>query len=79
MGREGFRQKNFCWKLMKEDLVHAVASDAHDMRDRPPELRKCADKIEKKMGQAYARKVLWEGPLEIVTPEKKEREKTWNT
>ena len=67
LGREGLRQKLFSWKLLKLGLVDAVASDAHDPRYRPPELEECARKIESKMGQARARKVLWDGPLEILS------------
>ena len=67
LGREGLRQKLFSWKLLKLGLVDVVASDAHDPRYRPPELRECARKIESKMGQACARKVLWEGPLKILS------------
>ena len=67
LGREGLRQKLFSWKLMKLGLVDVVASDAHDPKYRPPELRKCVRKIENIMGQARARKTLWDGPLEILS------------
>lgn len=67
LGREGLRQKLFCWKLMKLGLVDVVASDAHDPKYRPPELGECARKIENVMGQAQARKVLWDNPLEILS------------
>ena len=69
LGREGLRQKRFSWKLLKLGLVDAVASDAHDPEYRPPELGECARKVENKMGEAYARKVLWESPLEILSLE----------
>ena len=67
LGREGLRQKLFSWKLLKLGLVDAVASDAHDPRYRPPELWECGRKIENKLGQARARRVLWESPLEILS------------
>ena len=68
LGREGWRQKQFCWELMRRDMVHVVASDAHGPQYRPVELGACAHKIEQKMGQAYAQKVLWDDPLKIVSP-----------
>ena len=67
LGREGSMQKRFCWKLMKQDLIHVVASDAHAPDYRPPELGLCANKIERKMGEDYAKCVLWDNPLEIVS------------
>lgn len=72
LGREGSGQKRFCWKLMKRNLVHVVASDAHGPEYRPPELDLCAAKIERKMGQAYAKAVLWDNPLKILSLDKGE-------
>lgn len=67
LGREGWRQKHFCWELMRQDMVHVVASDAHGPQYRPVELGACAHKIEHKMGRTYAQKVLWNDPCEIVS------------
>ena len=67
LGREGLRHKLFCWKLLKLGLVDVVASDAHDPKYRPPILGECARKIETKMGQACAQKVLWDNPLQILS------------
>lgn len=67
LGREGHLQKQFCWKLMNQDLVHVVASDAHGPVHRPVELEPCAQKIESRMGPSYAQLVLWENPLKIVS------------
>lgn len=72
LGREGRGQKKMCWSLMKRGLVHVVASDAHDPVYRPNELGLCADKIEHKLGQAYARKIMWDNPVEILSLDKGE-------
>lgn len=72
LGREGHRQKKLCWELMRRDLVHVVASDAHDPSFRPNELGLCANKIEHKLGQVYAQKVLWDCPVEILSLNKGE-------
>lgn len=66
LGREGLRQQLFCWELMKRDLVHVVASDAHGPEYRPVELGLCAHKVEDKMGKAYVQKVMWDGPFTIL-------------
>lgn len=67
LGREGLRRKRYVWGLMKRDLVDVVASDAHDPVYRPQELGTCAVKIENKLGQTYAQKVLWDVPLKILS------------
>jgi protein-tyrosine phosphatase len=36
VGRFGARPKRFALELVREELVHNVASDAHDLRGRPP-------------------------------------------
>ena len=68
LGREGWRQKRLSWELLRRGMVDVVASDAHGPQHRPVELGECAHKIEHKLGEAYARKVLWETPLQIVSP-----------
>lgn len=72
LGREGRWQKKLCWSLLRHGLVHVVASDAHDPVYRPNELGQCADKIEHKLGQACAQKVLWDGPVDILSLDKGE-------
>ena len=54
MGVNGGKIKRLCHKLLKFRLVHFVASDAHDYKNRPPLLRKAFMKISKKYGQEYA-------------------------
>ncbi len=66
LGREGLRQQLFCWELAKHDLIHVVASDAHGPEYRPVELGLCAHKIENKLGDAYAQRVLWDNPFSIL-------------
>ncbi len=72
LGREGHRQKKLCWELLRYELVHAVASDAHDPQYRPNELGLCANKIGHKLGQACVKKVLWDGPVKILSLDKGE-------
>lgn len=60
MGKHGFWQKRFCHSLLKNNKVHFIASDAHNTRMRPPMLKLCYDRVCKKYGREYARKLFWE-------------------
>lgn len=54
LGKSGFGIKRFCHKLLKSHLVHFIATDAHDLQERRPELKSCYQLVRKKHGQAYA-------------------------
>lgn len=66
IGTYGFKMKRFCKKLLKEDLVDFVGSDAHNMKNRPPKIGKCADYIAKKFGTETRDKIFTNNPAEIV-------------
>lgn len=65
--REGFHQASWSRRLLKEALVHVVASDSHDPIDRPPELEACAAYLRKKVGESYMQALLRDNPIEILT------------
>ena len=66
LGREGRKQANWTKKLLKEQLVDVVASDAHDPVYRPPEHDKCWKYLEKKYGKEYTEKLMYENPMKII-------------
>lgn len=66
LGREGILQALWTRKLIKNHLVHVVASDAHDMETRPPELIKAARYLKKFVGEAETKNLLYENPLTIL-------------
>lgn len=66
LGREGLRQRLLCRKLLQNELVHAVASDAHDTGLRLPELGACEQVLERKYGQRMARQLLCCNPQAIL-------------
>ncbi len=66
LGVNGFRVKRFCHKLLLEEKVHFVATDAHDLKDRPPLLRECFLRIHKKYGQAYAARLFYENAQAVI-------------
>ena len=65
-GKHGLRLKMICRKLIKEDFVDFIGSDAHDMESRAPDLGCCAEFLEKKKGKKYARRILEENPGMIL-------------
>ncbi len=69
LGEEGWKTKAFCKKLMKQDLLHFIASDAHRTKERVPNLGRCAEYIDKKMGHEYAQRIFVENPDEIFSTE----------
>lgn len=54
MGRRGFALKHYCYMLMRKRCVHFIATDAHDMEHRTPDLGDCYEKIKKRYGADYA-------------------------
>lgn len=66
LGREGLRQKLLCRKLLQNDLITAIASDAHDSSVRVPELDLCAKHLEEKYGEAAAICLLSSRPKAIL-------------
>lgn len=66
IGEEGFFWKQFCKKAMQRDLLHFIGSDAHNLKDRKPNIGKCAAYIEKVMGTDYRDQIMCVNPMEIV-------------
>lgn len=69
LGREGWNAKSFCRMLLKEECVHFIGSDAHDMRRRVPCIGKCAGYLQRKIGQAQTKRLLSENPQKLLTNE----------
>lgn len=65
-GQHGFRYKRICKKLLTEDMVDFIATDAHDLKKRAPDFDRCIQYIEKKKGPAYARRVFVHNPGMIL-------------
>lgn len=49
-GKHGRSAKKFAWKLLNEDAVTFIASDAHNLKNRPFFLEKAYKKIGKRIG-----------------------------
>lgn len=57
-GDYGFKVKHFLKKLLKEQLVDYVGTDAHDRHKRIPAMEKCAETIKKVCDPRYAEEIL---------------------
>lgn len=66
MGDHGLSVKWFCRRLLREQKVHFVASDAHDAGRRPPLLRECFLKVHKKYGPEYAARVFYDNAQAVI-------------
>ncbi len=62
LGRFGSEARNFARELMNQDLVHFIASDAHDAEDRTPRLDNAYQHIAKRWSAARAERLLVTNP-----------------
>lgn len=61
--------KRFIHELIKKELLHFVATDAHDTEYRPPELMHAYDYIAKKYNVQYADELMIHNPERIIKNE----------
>lgn len=66
MGKAGPKAKRFVRNILKRRQVHFIATDAHDLKGRPPYLSDCADYIGRKYGADYSEKLFHENPLCVI-------------
>jgi protein-tyrosine phosphatase len=66
-GRFGDKAQTFAKDLMKENLVHFVASDAHDAQHRPPVLDAAYDYVTSRYGEARAERLFVINPAATLT------------
>ncbi|MBR6478339.1 MAG: protein-tyrosine-phosphatase [Lachnospiraceae bacterium] len=65
-GTFGFKIKHFIKKLLKEQLVDFIGTDAHDEKRRKPELAKCAEVLRKTCDASYADAILFENAAQVL-------------
>jgi protein-tyrosine phosphatase len=66
-GRFGRSAKSFAAELMNRNMVHFIASDAHDTSHRPPVLRGAYDYVVKTWGAARAERLFVTAPRAVIT------------
>ena len=52
--RRNLLGRNPCIRLLRQGLIDIIATDCHDVAERPPEMRKCYEYIKNKFGRKYA-------------------------
>jgi protein-tyrosine phosphatase len=84
-GRFGKKAEEGCRRLMRQNMVHFVASDAHDTEWRPPDLREARLLVSTEYGEDTAVRLFETHPrmtltgeyLECEDPEDPEEHKPW--
>ena len=66
LGKCGRKAKHFCMKLLKEDQIDLMASDAHDTEYRIVNIREAAGLISRKFGQEKAETIFIHIPKKII-------------
>lgn len=69
VGEIGRAIKSFCVKLIREDLVHFIATDAHDESERAPNLQKCVQYLVKKFDEDTVRDIMIDHPMKMLRNE----------
>ncbi len=62
----GWRIRSFARKLLKNELVHFVGTDAHNMRGRIPRMMRESEYIRRRCGEEYCRELFIENPSKIT-------------
>ncbi|SFB84816.1 CpsB/CapC family capsule biosynthesis tyrosine phosphatase [Butyrivibrio sp. YAB3001] len=69
MGKYGFWISRFTKKLLKKELVHFIASDAHDTQKRAPNLLDCRNYVTKRFGEEYSDRLFFTNPMNVINNE----------
>ena len=64
--RLGLRTRSFVKKLLKEEMVHFLATDAHNTSSRAPHIREAASYVAKRYGEGYLQRLLVDNPAKII-------------
>lgn len=65
-GDAGWMLKRFTRKMLKSGVIQFVATDAHDLQKRKPDLSAASDWIERKLGESEMEEYFYENPLKIL-------------
>jgi len=66
LGDKGRSVKKFIKRLFDEERVFCVGTDAHDLKYRPPLMKKAAGYVEKKYGEEYARRIFFSNAATLL-------------
>lgn len=69
MGQYGAGVKRLTKKMLKQNMIHFVATDAHDTERRSPGLSGCAEYIGRKYGEDSRRRLFYDHPMCVLQDE----------
>lgn len=69
MGQYGGGAKRLTRKMLKQNMIHFVATDAHDTERRSPGLSGCAEYIGRKYGEDSGRRLFYDHPMCVLHDE----------
>jgi len=69
LGKHGIMAKHHVMQMLRQGLIHFVATDAHSSRERRPEIKQCAAYLEKKLGVSKTHLLLQENPMRMLKGE----------
>ena len=69
VGTAGSKVKKFVKRLMKEQIVDLIGTDAHSSGRRAPRMQECAKYVYRKYGESYARDMLHDNAEKILRGE----------
>ncbi|MCP3852806.1 MAG: capsular biosynthesis protein [Gammaproteobacteria bacterium] len=66
IGKFGPKSQQISQLLIKNNWAHFVATDAHNLKHRPPDLSDAYQYLKTEIGETQARKLLYDNPWSIV-------------
>ncbi len=66
LGQFGPAVERAGWQMLEQGLIALVATDAHDVKQRPPSMTAAIDAIAARCGHAVARRLCIENPLKVL-------------
>jgi protein-tyrosine phosphatase len=67
LGRFGRHPEECAWELVSRGMAHAVASDAHDEKNRTPRLDEAFIAVAARVGQSTARRLFVDNPQAVIS------------
>ena len=70
LGKHGFFLKYRAVSWVREGLIHFVGTDGHNSKTRRPQMRECAQYLDKKLGVTRTSQILEKNPMRMLEGEK---------
>lgn len=65
-GDQGNRRQKWCFRAIELDLIHIVATDAHNIQNRSPRMQAAMQVILERFGEDMLRKLFYENPEKLL-------------